>query len=173
MQTRHGTLIGTPAYMSPEQAAGEVDRIDERSDVYALAVVFYELLALRHYLRGCTDLAQMLTAIREHVSVHASHLPAHPHQGGVPAELGWFVEKGLAKDPARRYSTVSEMRAALERAREGAFPVQCPITFLKRGGTAALRFTDRHPRAALIATLVGTTLGLFGLVELARGLAGL
>ena len=107
--------------MSPEQANGATDRIDERSDIYALCVVLYELLSLQHYLPGRTTIPAMLAAIADDTHVNASSVTSS-HQTPVPAELGWFLQRGLEKDPDARYQSVNEMIATLEHVMAGAFP---------------------------------------------------
>jgi serine/threonine-protein kinase len=141
-ETRVGELVGTPAYMSPEQARGAA--IDERSDVYSLCVLFYELLTLRHPLEGTNTLDEMLHAIGHRDFPHAI-MVSSDHQHAVPADLSWYVRKGLEKDPASRYQSVPEMIASLERRAEGDFPVQCPITFTKRASSRWINVIDRHP----------------------------
>jgi serine/threonine-protein kinase len=168
-RTQQGSLVGTPAYMSPEQAAGCIDEIDERSDVYALAVVLYELLSLQHYLPGRTTVTEMLAAIAGDAHVMACYLP-NPHQSPVPAELAWFIEKGLARDPDKRFQTVAEMSERLERAMAGVFPVQCPITLVKKTATGGLRFLDRHPAVGLIGLAALLALIVVGVVHIASAL---
>ena len=166
--TRAGALLGTPLYMSPEQAAGDNDRIDERSDVYALAVVFYELLALQHYLLPkVSTVTELLTAIRESDHVRACYVPSEV-QPPVPAELSWFIEKGLEKDPANRYQSVSEMIDALQEINAGKFPIRCSVTFMKRAGNDAIRFADKDPKAAMFALGATAVLALLGLIALVR-----
>src|SRR6201999_3125449 len=88
--TRRGAIVGTPVYMSPEQARGEVDAIDERSDVYCATALFYELVTLRHYLGDRESLADVLRAIQsEEPPVGIGEVfgyMAHPTQGPPPAE---------------------------------------------------------------------------------------
>jgi serine/threonine-protein kinase len=151
--------------MSPEQAMGATDQIDERSDVYSLAVMLYELLSLQHYLPGRTTVAALLAAIVDEPHVMAAFVGS-PHQPPVPAELSWFIEKGLAKDPDARFQSVAEMGAQLERVMAGAFPVQCPVTFIKKAGGNTLRYFDRHPALMIGATLVAVSLVVLGLVDL-------
>jgi serine/threonine-protein kinase len=165
-QTQAGSLVGTPAYMSPEQAVGS-DRVDQRSDVYALAAVFYELLTLQHYLPGRTGVAEVLSAIVDDDHVAASYVP-HAHQTPVPAELSWYVEKGLAKDPTARWQSVDEMIDELHLTIAGKFRVQCPVTFMKRIGVEAVRFTDRHPTLAMLGLGLLVGLVVFAIIALAR-----
>jgi eukaryotic-like serine/threonine-protein kinase len=140
-QTRSGELIGTPAYMSPEQSRGEP--IDERSDVYSLSVLLYEFLTLQHPLDGKTTLSAMLHAISHEPPTLAGAV-SHPHQPSVAMDLSWFLRKGLAKNPAERYESVAAMITRLERRAEGIIPIQCHITFMKRVSNGVGRFIDRH-----------------------------
>ena len=102
-RTQAGALIGTPAYMSPEQARGE--SIDERSDIYSACVLLHELLSLRHPHEDKQSLGDMLEAVKNE-PIPTLITWKHPHQPVVPADLAWYVHKGLAKDPAARYQTV-------------------------------------------------------------------
>jgi serine/threonine-protein kinase len=160
-KTRVGSLLGTPAYMSPEQARGQND-IDERSDVYSLSVLFYELLSLRHYLPTKTTLAAMLAAVTSESYVAMTGLPTLA-QGPVPAELHWIIDRGLAKDPAGRYQSVAEMIAALSDRNEGNIKVQCPITMVKSGTRSWMRFVDAHPLLVMGGMTVAVLLMLTGL----------
>ncbi|MCP3141750.1 serine/threonine protein kinase [Pyxidicoccus sp. QH1ED-7-1] len=153
LRTQVGSVIGTPLYMSPEQARGE-DTLDARSDVYSLCVVFHELLFLGHYLEGRESLTDILEGVQSVAPVVAA-LKSNPHQKSVPAELSWFVAKGFAKDRAKRYQSVEEMTAALQAVQEGRIHVQCQRTMLKRSLHEVLRFVDDNP----VAVIIGSTLG--------------
>ncbi len=102
--TRPGMIMGTVAYMSPEQAAGR--SIDARSDVFSFGVVFYELLARRRPFAGQTDLEVLMTI---------SHATPEPLPEDVPTALRSVVEKALEKNPADRYQTMGEMVVDLRR----------------------------------------------------------
>ena len=100
--TLPGTIMGTPAYMSPEQA--EARAADARSDIFSFGTVFYEMLSGRRAFAG-NSAAAVIGAI-----VHKDPEPLL----GVPPALAAIVQKCLAKSPDARYQTASELRAALE-----------------------------------------------------------
>jgi tetratricopeptide (TPR) repeat protein len=98
-------LLGTPQYMAPEQALGEP--IDARSDLYALGIVLFEMLAGQVPFRGDTPLATLALQVNAPVPKLRSFNPA------VPESVEAMVERALAKDPAQRYPTAEEFRQAL------------------------------------------------------------
>ena len=103
-RTRPGVIVGTVAYMSPEQASGQP--VDARSDVFSFAVVLYELLAGRRPFRGSTDL-DVLHAI--------AHQSADRLPESIPLPLRELIERALQKDPAQRVQTMREVVADLRR----------------------------------------------------------
>ena len=107
--TRRGTSLGTPAYMAPEQAAGDPD-VDARADLYAWGVVAYELLGARHPFAGRTAAHQLVAA-------HIAEVPRPLHAAapGLPAPLTALVMRCLAKDPAQRPASAAELLAMLDR----------------------------------------------------------
>lgn len=158
LQTMAGSLLGTPFYMSPEQARRENQTLDVRSDIYSLCVVFHELLHLKHYLDG----RETIEAVVEGVLTAQPPLNVVSLGKGrdqVPAELDWFLERGLRKDKTQRWQTVSEMESELQRILRGECRVQCQRTFFKRMLSESRHSVDRHP----ILVIVGTT-GLASLV---------
>jgi hypothetical protein len=113
--TRTGTVLGTPGYMSPEQF--DAHGVDERSDLYSLGVVLYEVLTGRLPFRGQTPIAVALA--------HKTELPPLPRalRQGIPAWLERAVLRCLEKDPVRRFASAAELAAELRRPREGNAPL--------------------------------------------------
>ncbi|MBI4618389.1 MAG: SUMF1/EgtB/PvdO family nonheme iron enzyme [Planctomycetes bacterium] len=98
--TEAGTILGTPAYMPPEQTFGEIDQVDERSDIYALGAVIFEILTLvpPPPARGLASVAPSI---------------ANP-RGAIPPELDALVARAMAFDREHRYPTVQALRDDLE-----------------------------------------------------------
>jgi len=158
--TRHGALIGTPAYMAPEQARSDLEKVDTRSDLYAATVMFHELVTLRHYLEDHgQSLKHMLDAIQNVEHGFLDLLKTHQVQSGVPAELVHFISKGISKNPADRWQSAGEMIQALQDIREGKVKIQCHATFTKRVARELGRFVDRHPHAAFFGLIASVALG--------------
>ena len=96
--TRQGVVVGTIAYMSPEQASGRP--LDARSDIFSFGVVLHELLAGERPFAGASDLEVLQTIL---------HGSPRPLGDAVPLTLRMIVEKALEQDPADRYQTMREV----------------------------------------------------------------
>ena len=145
--TRNDHLIGTPAYMSPEQATGHNDKIDERSDIYSAAVVFHELLGLRHYLANHENLHSLLLAIASEPFPYMKLVFMRNPKFPVPrSEFLHFVARGLAKNPDDRFQSVIEMLGELQQIIDGRCHVRCPATLAKRSLREVAGFVDRFPK---------------------------
>jgi serine/threonine-protein kinase len=116
--TRTGVIMGTPEYMSPEQASG-VD-IDRRADIYAVGVIMYELLTGRVPFSGRSFMAILQAHMFESVRPLSSALP----YGDVPPDAEAVVLKALQKDREFRFQTMVELIAAVEAVGTGAPPVR-------------------------------------------------
>jgi len=127
--TAVGISLGTPAYMAPEQAAG--DDVDQRADIYAWGVLAYELL------RGAHPFAGKATA-QQYIAAHMAERPAP--LGAIPdvsPALSALVMRCLEKDPSRRPSSAEELLAALDDASRGRSPKR-PSLRLAVGAAVAL-----------------------------------
>ena len=121
LRTQMGSVMGTPHYMSPEQARGDVDALDQRSDIYALGVILYELLALRRPAPG-SGLVEVLGSV---ISGKVEPLPktsrALMHLPGrrVPESLAAVAMKALSLAPEKRYATVVALQADITQYQHG------------------------------------------------------
>ena len=154
--TQDGQVMGTPLYMSPEQARGET--VDARSDLYSLCMVLYEFLALKHPFEHRKSVVEVMHAVQELVPQLPSFIRS-PYQSTVPMDLSWLVRKGIAKDPAQRYQSADELVARLNDRAEGKVPIQCHVTFTKRVSYEVMRQVYKSPLLfplAMLAALGGT-----------------
>jgi len=106
--TQTGMVIGTPAYMSPEQAGGD-QNLDVRSDVYSLAAVFFEMLVGAAPFEAPTPQGVIVRQLSEEVPLISKE------RAGVPPVVDYSVRKALAKSPADRYSTVEQFLDSLQK----------------------------------------------------------
>ena len=164
LETRAGAIMGTPLYMSPEQAAGRTAEIDQRSDIYSLGVMFHELLNLQHYLEKKQSLQEVLQGVQDTPVPHPSVASGAAFK--VPIELQWIIDKAVEKAPARRYQSVDEMVAALQAALDGVFKVVCARTLAKRTALGMAQGLDRYPRLFMLLVYLGPLLALAGGVSL-------
>ncbi len=147
-RTRVGSTIGTPMYMSPEQAAGKVDQLDGRSDQYALGLMLQEIVTLKQAVGG-TTLDEVLTNAKS-----ARRLPAEPATPGadVPRELRAIIEKATRLRPEDRYSTVAALADDVRRFLRNEAVLAQPDTSGQRLG----RWISKH--RMLAAALLGLAL---------------
>ena len=108
MATRPGTVMGTPAYMSPEQAQGQ--RVGAPSDVFSLGAVLYEMLTGRRAFAGSSDAAVMTAILRDPPPALRAVRP------DIPADVEAIVTRALSKDPKDRYSDAGALREDLSAA---------------------------------------------------------
>lgn len=132
-------IIGTPAYMSPEQANGT--QIDGRSDIYSLGVVLFELITGREPYQAETPMALLLKHLNEPMP------PAHDFRDGVPDSVEHVLAKSTAKDPDERYSSTRELSDAFEDALRNTNATQASSATKSVGSSATTKASaaDEQP----------------------------
>jgi serine/threonine protein kinase len=157
--------------MSPEQAAGRNDDLDDRSDVYALSVLLYEWLALEHPMKGKTTVIEVLASIISQ-DFDARELYSRARSRNVPVEYVYIAAKGLARDRTKRFQSVDELEQEINKVRDGFGPVQCHLTLGKRVAYGMAHFIDRHfvlYSVLFFGTAAGLVLGIaFAILKATR-----
>ena len=108
--TEEGTILGTVAYMSPEQADGK--KVDSRSDVFSFGSVLYEMATGQRAFAGGSKLSSLSAVL------YKDPQPASQAVADVPPELDRIIGRCLKKDPERRWQTMADVKVALEELRE-------------------------------------------------------
>ena len=153
-QTQSGSIMGTPSYMAPEQAAGKIKEIGSHTDVYALGAMLYEMLTGRPPFQGETPFETIMQVIRD------DPLPPQHLVPKVPLDLEIICLKCLEKNPAKRYANATELADELVRFLDGE-----PIS--ARAATRwekARKWTRRHPATAGFIVLGVVALMMIGIV---------
>lgn len=144
--TKAGLILGTPAFMPPEQALGDQSRVGPHSDVYSLGGILY------HVLTGCAPFQadNPLETIRQLLDVDP--VPPALLNPRVPPDLNTICLKCLEKDIARRYSTAQELADELQRFLDGRPTLARPLNRVQH----LAKLCRRHPREAILfAVLAG------------------
>src|SRR5262245_37189930 len=152
--TLDGEVLGTPAYMSPEQARGESHQVDARSDIYSLGVILYELLTGERPFQGNRRML-LLQVLQDEPR------PPRALNDKVPRDLETICLKAMAKAPSRRYGSAAELAGDLRRYLGGE-----PIRARPIGrGERLLRWCRRNPVAAglLVAVSLAAAFGIWHL----------
>src|SRR5262249_49180883 len=153
--TATGAVMGTPSYMSPEQAAGRVREVGTPTDVYALGAILYELLTGRPPFKGESSMETIQQVLTREPERPRAIDPA------VPRDLETIALKCLAKEPAKRYATVAGLGADVRAYLDGRPIAARAVGRVER----AVKWVRRNPvvtglaTAVVLALTVGTTVG--------------
>jgi serine/threonine protein kinase/tetratricopeptide (TPR) repeat protein len=145
--TLPGTTMGTVAYMSPEQAAGE--SVDARSDVWSLGVVLYEMLTGELPFWADKEQAVLYSIL------HKPPRPVKEIRPGFPAEVESIIRRALAKDPVKRFASAGEMAAALRNLKD---------KMTARAYPTARRLSFTRPRRKILFLSAASTLSLVAVI---------
>src|ERR1022692_1854845 len=152
--TEAGVILGTAAYMSPEQARGQ--RVDARTDIWAFGVVLYEMLTGRRLFQGQSTPDTLAAVLRE--SVDFKKLPL-----ATPRDVRALLVRCLERDPEERLADIGEARRALERATLGGVGTRVPVGVLAFAAIVVLALAggglllSRHRMGAPVSVRVGQT----------------
>jgi len=152
-QTQTGVIIGTPSYMSPEQAAGRVKMITNRSDIYSLGAIFYEMLTGKPPFKKDNPLDTIVQVIEQE--------PQLPRRlrSELPRDLEKICLKCLEKDPTKRYATADELAKDLDRYLRGDHVLAASPSIVSR----VTRWSRRFPAAS------SRWAGLLGAASIVQG----
>ena len=155
-ETLGGEVLGTPAYMAPEQALG--DAVDERADVYALGALLYHVLSGERPYRGTSTDEVLANVISGPPPALAERAP------GVPVDLVTIVEKAMAREPGDRYPNAGALAEDLKRFQSGQLVGAHRYT----SGQLVRRWLRRQRTAVTVAGLALVALAGFGAISIAR-----
>ena len=151
--TRTGTVMGTPSYMSPEQASGQIRELGPATDQYSLGAMLYELLTGRPPFLGAKPIETILQVVRD------EPIPPSKLRPKCPADLETICLKALQKSPAQRYASCAEFADDLLRYLAGEPILARPVAMPER----IWRWCRRNPKiaipsaAAILMMLIATT----------------
>ena len=149
-KTRAGTVIGTPAFMSPEQAEGRNDELDGRSDLFSLGLILFELVSLERAVRGETAVELM-----SKIQVGRFEPLRHYGHEAIATEIAAIIGKATMLEPEDRYQSVRDLAADIRRYRKGEAVLARPDTLWQM----LLRWMSKHREIVLLVMV-----GLMGLV---------
>lgn len=158
--TTEGSVSGTPLYMSPEQAMGQVSSLDQRSDIYSLGAILYEMLTLERAIQGKSLDEVMQQVITGTIEPPKKRTPKR----NIPCDLSAICMKALRLEPEERYASVPELLADLRRYQRGL-----PVSVRPYSKVEKLwKFGLRHPviSSVLMAVLVVCLAGVVTLITL-------
>ncbi|MGE0430768.1 MAG: protein kinase [Planctomycetota bacterium] len=154
VHTMQGEILGTPAYMAPEQARGQIDRLDRRSDVFALGTILYEMLTLRRAHEGRTVFELLGRVIEGKVVPPGERVRTDAELATtglrVPPEMDAIVRKAMELRPRARYDSAAALKADIEQFESGGMVGAAQYSTMQR----AARWVRKHRRSLAAAAIV-------------------
>lgn len=164
-RTQYGSVLGTPRFMPPEQARGEIEKLDERSDVYSLGAILYNLLTLAKPVAGETAVETLTAVINGEVThpddqegVHRPGALPHCPAGRVPSALSAVVMKALSLKKGDRYESVTSLQRDIEAWQTGFATSAEQAGTWRQVGLFIQR--NRGVAAGVVAVFAALTIGL-------------
>ncbi len=157
-KSAYGDALGTPAYMSPEQAEGKLDEMDERADVYSLGAVLYELLTGHAPFEGGTMYSALWRVMTE------APPPIHSLEPAAPPELAAICRRAMQRDRAARYESAKALADEVQRFESGALV----HSYEYKLGDLFRRFIRKHKAMLATAAIAACVLLIGGVVSYLR-----
>lgn len=157
MFTMEGDVMGTPSYMPIEQARGEIEEMDERSDVYAIGAMLYHLLSGRRPYQADGEAPNAFTTLMR--LLDGPPMPLHESGVGIPPELEAICEKAMSRDKDARYSDMRELAGDLRSYLEGRV-----VAAYQTGAVAELKMWVRRNRSLARSLVAGVLVLVAGVV---------
>jgi eukaryotic-like serine/threonine-protein kinase len=158
LRTEAGTIIGTVAYMSPEQADGHT--VDSRSDIFSFGAVLYEMVTGKRAFSGNSKLSTLASVL------HSEPVPASQLGPGIPRDVERIISRCLRKDPQRRWQSMADIKVALEDVLEEfetgklvLAPGAAPLVQPRRSTPVFVRRVLLWPAVIVLALLAGSYAG--------------
>jgi len=159
-QIEEGAILGTVAYMSPEQAEGKA--VDARSDIFAFGAILYEIVTGRRAFQGDCKLSTRMAILQEDP----------PRLEGVPADLEKIITRCLRKDPIHRFQRVDDVKTLLEDFKEACEPGRKVVSPSPRPRNSTLSEHSRRDQPVRFSGIL-RGLGAIALLYLALGVGGI
>lgn len=150
-KTHEGTVMGTPFYMSPEQASGKNEEVTAASDIYGIGSVMYALFALTPPHKGDSLVEVLNFALEKMPSFRKLKVPL---QGKIPMEIQYIIYDAMNKKAKNRHSSAQALKEDIQKYLNGTYPTRCLHTALKNCVISLGRLVDNHAPVIITSIMV-------------------